>query len=111
MAMSGDEGPPPLPYVPMPLALVLDEDITAGAKMLWAALYMVQQTGDGGPFEMTVKQMMSVAGGSNKSVIARKKELVDAGWLAETALRGLGLANVYEVLIPGQDVPAGAEPQ
>ena len=109
MERSGDEGAPPLPYVAMPTALVLDESITAGAKMLWAVLSMVQQTGDGGPFEMTVKEMMGLAGGSNKSIISRKKELVDAGWLAETALRGLGLANIYEVLVPGTNVSAPAD--
>ena len=92
-----------VPFVPLPTALLPDDSISAPAKVLWAMLYQVQQTGGGGPFEMKLDQMIALAGGARQSVINRKKELVEAGWLAETALRGLGLTNIYEVLIPGVD--------
>lgn len=107
MGQPGDAAPA-VPFVPVPTALILDDTISAHAKVLWAALYQVQQTGGGGPFEMTLKEIIGLVGGAKGSVITRKKELVDAGWLAEAALRGLNLANLYEVLIPGQVVPVDA---
>lgn len=88
------------PYVPFPTAILLDEHLSDAAKVLWALLYQVSLTGDGGPFEMTVEEMMELSGGAKGSVIKRKKELVDAGWLEETALRGLGRANLYIVRTP-----------
>ena len=100
-----------VPFVPLPTALLLDDTIGAPAKVLWALLYQVQQTGGGGPFEMKLEQMIALAGGARQSVVNRKKELVDSGWLAETALRGLGLTNIYEVLVPGLDSNVAAEPQ
>ncbi|WP_193614319.1 hypothetical protein [Nocardioides lijunqiniae] len=90
------------PHVPVPTAILLDEDLSDSAKVLWALLYQVAITSRGNPFEMTIEDMMELSRAAKGSVIKRKKELVDAGWLEETALRGLGLANLYSIAAPGE---------
>lgn len=104
--MTNDGARPPWPHVPLPLGLLLFEGISDSAKVLWALLYQVSVTGGGASFEMSVEQMVSLSHGSKPSIIKRKKELVDAGWLDETALRGLGRTNLYTVRIPNSEVPA-----
>lgn len=111
---AGDpSGPPDYPFVPVPTAVLYDERLDAGAVRLWAILFQVQVTqsaGGKGPFEMSQASMIELGNASKPTVKRWRDQLVDAGWLEETALRGFGLINLYTVHTPGQQVPTEASP-
>lgn len=94
--------------LPVPVLVVLDQSVSPGAKLLWMQLYLVQRTGER-PFEMKIQEIMTLTGSSKGSIQKYRKELIEAGWLEETALRGLALTNLYEVKVPGQQVHSPAE--
>jgi hypothetical protein len=110
--MDEEGGQPDYPYVPLPTAVLYDERLDAGAVRLYVILFQVQATG-GRPFEMKQAEMVELGGASAPTVKRWRDQLVDAGWLEETALRGFGLTNLYQVNTPGQQVgqvPAEASP-
>ena len=108
--MDEEGGQPDYPYVPLPTAVLYDDRLDVGAVRLYAVLFQVQTTGGGGPFEMKQAEMVELGGASAPTVKRWRDQLVEAGWLEETALRGFGLINLYQVRTPGKQVPAEASP-
>lgn len=93
------------PHVPMPVALLLDPDLSDAAKILWALLYQYSVTGGGEAFEMSQDEMATLAGAATGSIRKRRDELVGAGWLEVVVLPGLARKQHLTVRIPGEHAP------
>lgn len=101
-----DDGAP-IEVIPVPVALMMDVKISGSAKHLWSVLWLFGATGGSMTFEIKVEQIMELMGGSKPSVIKWRRELVEAGWLEESAWRGVAQKNVYTVkTIQSSDSPA-----
>lgn len=83
--------------VPYPVALVMDTDISPGAKQLWGAMWLFGATEGSMTYEAKMDFLMSWSAASKNSVIKWRKELVDTGWLEEVTWRGMAQKNVYTV--------------
>lgn len=101
----GSPTPPagaPFQHVAIPLALLHDQDISEGAKVLWALLYQVSLTDDGNTFEMTFDELIALTGVTRPSLAKRRDELVASGWISAMVPRGLGRKQQFTVHTPDE---------